>query len=265
MTDTAPASTVKSAMRTLDILELLVAQGRPLAAHEISTALAIPVSSLSYLLNTLADRGYVARDGRRYGPGQGLSRLQPRHEADTLTQRAAKVVQSLRLRLNETVGFFVPRGHEVEAAVSEIGTHALRYTLDVGQRAPMHAFAAGKAILATYDEAEFEAYLAQSIRKSMTPQTLIDEADLRAEIAEVRRTGLGRTREEYTPGIHAIGKVVMAGDRAVGAVSVAIPLARLTPDLEALTIDLLRRAVDLLEHPADEGLGSDAGEAASAA
>ncbi len=249
MTDAAPSSSVKSAMRTLDILELLVAQGRPLAAHEIATALAIPVSSLSYLLNTLADRGYVERSGRRYGPGEGLNRLQPGQMADTVVQLAGPIVRSLKVRLNETAGFFVPKGHEVEAAVSEIGNHALRYTLDVGQHAPMHAFAAGKAILATYDEAELTEYFAQSERTAFTGRTLTTEAELRAELAEIRRTGIGRTREEHTPGIHGIAKVVMAGGRAVGAVSVAIPLARFDAEIEATTIGLLERAVDLLEHP----------------
>lgn len=249
MTDTAPSSTVKSAMRTLDILELLVAQGRPLAAHEISTALAIPVSSLSYLLNTLADRGYVERTGRRYGPGEGLVRLQPRESADTVVQLAGPIVKSLKVRLNETAGFFVPKGHEVEAAVSEIGNHALKYTLEVGQHAPMHAFAAGKAILATYDEPTLAEYFAESERAAFTGRTVTQEADLRAELAEIRRTGIGRTREEHTPGIHGIAKVVMSKGRAVGAISVAIPLARFTPEMEATTIDLIERAVDLLEHP----------------
>lgn len=236
-------------MRTLDILELLVAQGRPLAAHEISTALAIPVSSLSYLLNTLADRGYVERTGRRYGPGEGLGRLQPRQTADTVVQLAGPVVRSLTVRLNETAGFFIPKGDEVAAAVSEIGNHALKYTLNVGQHAPMHAFAAGKAILATYDEAELSEYFARSEREAFTPRTLTTEEQLRAEIAEIRRTGIGRTREEHTPGIHGIAKVVMAGGRAVGAISVAIPLARFSAEIETTTIALLERAVDLLEHP----------------
>jgi len=249
MTDTAPPSTVKSAMRTLDILELLVAQGRPLAAHEISTALAIPVSSLSYLLTTLAERGYIARAGRRYGPGAGLGRLQPRQKADTVVQLAGPVVRSLKVRLNETVGFFVPRGHEVEAAVSEIGNHALKYTLEVGQHAPMHAFAAGKAILATYDEPSLAEYFADSVRQAFTGRTLTQEADLRAELEKIRHAGIGRTREEHTPGIHGIAKAVMSKGRAVGAISVAIPLARLTPEMEATTIGLLERAVELLEHP----------------
>ena len=61
----AQSSQVKSATRTLDIIEYIVAHGRPLVAQEIAVALGIPVSSLSYLLGTLVDRGYLAREGRR--------------------------------------------------------------------------------------------------------------------------------------------------------------------------------------------------------
>jgi IclR family transcriptional regulator, acetate operon repressor len=251
MTDAAPTSTVKSAMRTLDILELLVAQGRPLAAHEIATALAIPVSSLSYLLTTLAERGYVEKLGRRYGPGPGLSRLQPERAADDVIARAGPIIRSLRLRLNETVGFFVPKGHEVEAAVSEIGTQALRYSLEVGRRAPMHAFAAGKAILATYSEDELAEYLATSQREAFTRHTLTTETQLCQEIETIRRNGWARTREEHTPGIQGMARVVMAGGRAAGAISIAIPLPRVTPSFEAQAIEALKHAVDLLEHPDD--------------
>lgn len=257
MSDTAPTSTVKSAMRTLDILELLVSQGRPLAAHEIASALVIPVSSLSYLLTTLAERGYVERIGRRYAPGRGLARLQPSVAADDLVARAGPIVRSLRLRLNETAGFFVPRGWEVEAAVSEIGTHALRYTLEVGRRAPMHAFAAGKAVLASFGEAELATYFAESDREAFTPKTLTGEAELRAELDEVRRTGFARTREEHTPGIHGVARVVRVDDRIAGAISVAIPVVRLTPEMEAETMHLLRRAVDVMERPDGEDEGSE--------
>ncbi len=73
----APAATnpVKSAMRTLDVIEYVVANRQGAVAQEIAGALAIPVSSLSYLLGTLVERGYLARAGRRYLPGPGLERL----------------------------------------------------------------------------------------------------------------------------------------------------------------------------------------------
>ena len=57
----AQSSQVKSATRTLDIIEYVVAHPRPLVAQEIATALGIPVSSLSYLLSTLVERDYLVR------------------------------------------------------------------------------------------------------------------------------------------------------------------------------------------------------------
>ena len=48
MTQKPETSSVKSATRTLDILEFVVGCARPVSAAEIAAALAIPVSSLSY-------------------------------------------------------------------------------------------------------------------------------------------------------------------------------------------------------------------------
>ena len=72
----ASSPQVKSALRTLDILEILTDTPRPLAAQEIAEMLSIPVSSLSYLLATLCQRGYLTRNpDRRYVPGPALERF----------------------------------------------------------------------------------------------------------------------------------------------------------------------------------------------
>lgn len=52
-------STVKSAARVLDILELLASSGRAMTHAEIGRRTAIPKSSLTQLLRNLAERGYV--------------------------------------------------------------------------------------------------------------------------------------------------------------------------------------------------------------
>lgn len=255
MADAGTTATVKSALRTLDILEFVVAQNRPLAAHEIATALAIPVSSLSYLLSTLADRGYLERAARRYVAGAGLARLRAPGPAHGLVEQVAPIVRGMRMQLNETASFFVPRGYEVETLVSEVGIHALRYTLEPGQRAPLHAFAAGKAILATFGPDELDDYFAGADRPAFTPATIVAEAALRDQIAEIRRTGIARTREEHTSGICGLARIVTIDGLVAGAISTAIPIARFTPEMEAKAIDLLTRAADLLAYrpspPAD--------------
>lgn len=241
------SSSVKSATRTLDIIEYVVGAGRPLVAQEISNALGIPVSSLSYLLSTLADRGYLLRAGRRYTPGPGLERLQVKTGAFTLPERVAPLVRTLRMQLNETASFWVRHGWEIEPIATEMSEQALRYAVETGTRLPMHPLASGKALLAAMPAEELDSYFAEVKLEKFTPATITSEAGLRKELAEAERTGFARTDEEYSLGITGIGRVVMLGDEIAGALSVAIPKVRFTPALEQRTKDLLQRTAGLLE------------------
>jgi IclR family acetate operon transcriptional repressor len=241
------SSQVKSATRTLDIIEYVVAHDRPLVAHEIAVALGIPVSSLSYLLATLVERGYLAREGRRYSAGPGLERLQARSGGLALAERAASLVRALRVQLNETASFFIRSEWDVEVIVTETSEQALRYSLEVGTRLPMHVMASGKALLAALPEDELERYFAQSERARFTPATVTSEKALRAELERVRRTGIATTEEEYSLGIQGIGRVVTVGGEAVGALSVAIPTARCTDAVRERAVELLGRTAELLE------------------
>jgi IclR family acetate operon transcriptional repressor len=236
------ASQVKSATRTLDIIEYVVARGRPLVAQEIAVALGIPVSSLSYLLATLVERGYLARDGRRYSAGPGLARLQAKSGGLGLRERAAPLVRSLRVALNETASFFVRSGWEVEALVTETSEQALRYSLETGRRLPMHALASGKALLAALPDAELEAYFANYERERFTGSTVTAEKALRRDLAEIRRTGFAVTNEEYSLGIRGIGKVVRMDGVPVGSLSVAIPTVRFDETVQRRAIELLERS-----------------------
>ncbi len=241
------SSSVKSATRTLDILEYVVAQGRPVGAVEIATALNIPISSLSYLLATLIERRYLDRAGRLHTPGPALERLQPPSQTTTLADRVRPRVRSISLQLNETAAFFIRQGYEMEAIASEVSSHALRYNVEVGRLLPLHAFAAGKAVLATFSEQELIDYFAAVERSAYTPQTMTDEALMRAEIEMIKLRGLARTQGAFTPGIVGLGRAVLTPEGALlGALSVAIPAARMTPELEERAGLLLVRASETL-------------------
>ncbi|MPT48957.1 MAG: IclR family transcriptional regulator [Sphingobium sp.] len=232
-------------MRTLDIIEYIVARPSGVVAQDIAAALAIPVSSLSYLLATLVERDYLKREGRRYLPGPGLDRLRAPFKEMTLEERVTPLVRSLRLHLNETVSFFVRVGWEMKALVTETAEQSLRYSIRVGTRTPMHCLAGGKAMLAALSPEEFERYLAEATLSSFTARTIFDEAVLRAEINEIRACGIARTYEEYTPGIRGIGKVLMVDDMPLGAFAVAIPIPRCDAQLEERTIEQLTETVRL--------------------
>ncbi len=246
MNDSAFPSTVKSATRTLDIIEFVVSAGRPLVAQDIAAALVIPVSSLSYLLNTLVERGYLLRTGRYYAPGPGLERLQASAPVFTLADRVAPLVRALRIQLNETASFFVRREWTVEALATEGSDHALRYAVPTGAGAPLHAFSSGKALLAAMSEEELDRYFATTERRTFTAATIVGEASLRAEIAAVRASGIARTFEEHTPGIVGLGRAARIEGEVVGAFSVAIPVVRFDEAVERRASDLLTRTTELL-------------------
>jgi len=241
------SSQVKSATRTLDIIEYVVAHPRPLVAQEIATALGIPVSSLSYLLATLVERDYLVREGRRYSPGSGLDKLQLHAGSYTLADRAAPLVRTLRLQLNETTSFWVREGWEVEALLTESSEQALRYAVPTGNRMPMHPLAAGKALLARLADDELDRYFAEAERLRYTPSTVTAEKALRKEIAETRKSGFAFTDEEFSLGIVGIGRAVTTGGETVGALSVAIPKVRCDEATRRRVMDLLERTAGLLE------------------
>jgi len=244
MNGTTP-STVKSAMRTIDIIEYVVARPAGVVAQEIAAGLTIPVSSLSYLLATLVERQYLARVGRRYLPGPALARLASPRMALSLADRVRPLVKSLRSQTNETASFFVRDGWQLEAIVTETAEQSLRYSISVGTRIPMHSLAAGKALLAMLSDDEIDAYFTQVQLEPFTPHSATDEKALRTELAAIRMTGIGRTREEYTPGICGLGMAALVDGMAVGAFAVAIPLPRFTAELEARAVQKLEQTVRL--------------------
>ena len=243
---TSAVPPVKSALRTLDVIEFVVAHRQGVVAQEIAGALGIPVSSLSYLLTTLADRGYLVREGRRYLPGPGLERLRAAPEALPLADRVAPLVRALKGELNETASFMVQRGWEVEALVTEASDQALRYAVDPGTRRPLHALAAGKVILAALTPSELARYFAETTRAVFTPATRTGEADLTADIARITADGMAVAREEATVGIVGTAVPARIDGQFVGAFSVAIPAVRFDAALEGRVRQALLRAAAAL-------------------
>ncbi|MEH3106835.1 MAG: IclR family transcriptional regulator [Sphingomonas fennica] len=242
MTPALPPS-VKSADRTVGIIEHVARSPGPVGAQQIADTLGIPASSLSYLLGTLVDRGWLQVQGRRaYVIGPTLRALlgpvgQP------LADRAAPIVRRIRHQLNETCGYFERSGHDLVAVVSETGQQALSYTMTIGQRGPLHAFAAGKAMLAMLPREALEAYLAERPLARFTPYTLTSRSALRRDLALVRQRGHALTEHEHTLGLVSVA--VPVGDPAgdgFGAISVAVPSVRFDDALKDRALGLLDQA-----------------------
>jgi DNA-binding IclR family transcriptional regulator len=242
----APAP-VKSADRVFDLLEFVSDAPEPPGFSQLLAGLGIPRSSLFHLLNNLLARGYLvqaASGGYRLGPA--VRRLAERLAGPSLATLVQPFLRQLSADLNETAGFYVRACDMVETLASVAGNQPLAFTMRVGVRAPLYAVSAGKVLLAQLPAGEFAAYLARVAFEPITPATLRSTAMLADQIAAARADGFAYSRDEFTPGITGIAIAVGDRDGVIGALNLAVPSVRFTPEREAAFRRELRTAGVLL-------------------
>jgi DNA-binding IclR family transcriptional regulator len=233
---------VKSAARTVALLELLAARGdRPARLDELAAELGVPRSSMYQLLRTLVACRWVRTDvtGSLYGIGirallTGTSYLD--------TDRRVRVIRPYLDEASDALGETIHLARFDSPNVVYLATresHAYVRTISrVGRRIPAHAGALGKALLAERSDAEL-AHLAEPLT-ALTENTHTDRASLLADLAQVRERGYSIEHEETVPGIAGFGFALRYDSPAIDAISCSVPLARLTADHEARIMTVMR-------------------------
>jgi DNA-binding IclR family transcriptional regulator len=245
--ETAPAS-VKSALRTVELLELLAAAPHPMTLAEVHRELPYPKSSLLVLLRTLVGRGWLQVEpvSGRYSIGlrallAGSSYL----DRDLVAQFSGPLLRRLSEELDETVHVARLDGSDVIYLASRESTHHLRTTSRVGRRLPANACSLGKALLSTRSDAVVDALLPE-VLESRTPNTLADRESLFADLAVTRERGWAREVGENTAGLACVAVVLPHDVPAVDAISCSIPIDRFSPELEARVVPALRAVAEEL-------------------
>ena len=233
---------VKSAARTVDLLEVLAARGdRPARLRELAEELGVPRSSMYALLKTLIDRGWVRTDatGSLYGIGirallTGTSYL----DSDTRVGAVRPYLDEASDALGETLHLARLDGPDVVYLATRESHEYLRTFSRVGRRLPAHAGALGKALLAERPDAELPLPAGDLAR--LTPNTRTDRAALAADLAAVRVRGYAVDREEGVLGISGFGFALRYDSPARDAISCSVPVARLTEEHERQIVAVMR-------------------------
>jgi IclR family transcriptional regulator, acetate operon repressor len=112
--------------------------------------------------------------------------------------------------------------------------------------APLYAVSAGKITLSELRAEELSQYLARATFAPVTPHTVRSKSRLKQEIQKAKATGFAYSREEFTLGITAIATAVRSESKFYGAINLAVPTARFTPDRDADFREALRRTAQII-------------------
>lgn len=237
---------VKSAARTIEILELLASESQPLTLTAIAARLPMPISSLHQLLKTLVARGWLdtpTPGGYIIGVRAlliGMSFI----ERDPVVRAMGPLLTALRSELGETVHLARLDGSHIVYLASRESEHQLRSVSRVGQSLSAHATALGRAALATLDDAEIRRLFPGPLER-LTDHTICDTEDLVRDIERIRARGWAYEREENTLETGCVA-VAIPGLYPPYATSCSVPLTRLTPERAEVIAGALRAAVRAL-------------------
>ena len=241
----------KPTMRQFALLEALAKMDRFATLQTVVEETGLPKPTVHRMLQQLEMAGMVQRDGdgRQYTTGLRLRQL-----AETVllnnTVHGARhlVLRRLVEEVGETCNLTAFNGSEV-VYLDRVETPApLRFYLQAGSVVPAHCSATGKLFLAQMTPSQRRRLLGQVSLERFTPKTITDMDAIEAEIAIVKRDGVGYDREEYLPGLICVAVLVPSTNRTSNlGLAIQAPSMRLTPQRVEAAIPALQRAASALQ------------------
>jgi DNA-binding IclR family transcriptional regulator len=225
--DAVEMSPVKSAERTVKILETLAASPTRLTLSQLQERTGYPRSSLHALVRTLRELKWVETDdaGSAFGVGPhallaGTAYL----DRDPALIFAYEALEDLRAELGYTVHYARRDENHVLYLASRESRDTVHVVSRVGRRLPAHLTALGQALLADLTTDEVTTLLPATL-DSYTPNTITDRAALLEELDAVRQRGWAFEREQGTEGVACLAATVAYRIPASDAISCSMPAA----------------------------------------
>lgn len=248
--DVAGASGVKSALRTLQILEIFSDAQQPLMLSELARRLDAPKSSCLALLDTLTERGYLYRSsaGSYYPTGRWLSHARRIAEHDPVAAQVHASLQRLRDSTGETAIDAVLAGDQSIYLDVVESTELILFSARIGDVKPLHISASGRALLGTLDAAACQTVIARLPFDGppARPSARAKAQKLARTIAEERQRGWSANIGEHRPDVISVAAGLYINGTA-HALVIAAPFHRVINRVDEIGALLHREAQRLLQ------------------
>ena len=227
--DNSKRDMVKSAARSLDILDFLSSHSGGVTLTELREQLKIPLSSLFNIMMTLVQKGYAVRDELTlmYRLGPKVLQLAASYNVQTdLIQVAEPYMNKICRLTGETTSLTILRDDMIFFIYKAVGESVLQIVNPVGTTLAAHATGSGKVILAYLPEAEIDRIYPKEHLPRFTPKTIISKKILKSQLSEIKNAGYAFDDEESNTGVWAVAGCIhdpigrpMAAVSVVGLVS----------------------------------------------
>lgn len=246
---TTPTTHMSSTEKALKIMMAFTPHNHPMGTLELSHKLGIHKSTVSRLLNLLADNGFLQKDSetKKYVLGRAAAEIGNavhRSLNNEIVTIAQPYLNELCETVSESVALEVVSGSNVVLAYHSEGRRHIRFSFQLGEQVPIHVAAGAKTILA-YSPADFVDQCLKRPFHRFTDNTIVSKKTYRALLEHVRKTGIAYDYGERYEDTNAIAAPILNHEGiAIAAVVIAGPAFRLTTEFLADAVSPLRQAAD---------------------
>lgn len=219
--------------KAMEVLETIALSSTPLRFTDVLHRVDQPRGTLHRQISNLIEEGLLStRADHSYELGLKLLKFASRAWSSNQFRAIAEPhLKHLHETTGETVHLGILNGVEVIYLDKVESRQAVRMYSQIGNSAPAFCTGVGKAALAALPDAELHSRIASILFKRYTGTTLVNEAELSAEIRTIRETGNAFDREEHEEDIHCVAAPIHSSDRTfVAGVSVTAPIYRVDMD-----------------------------------
>ncbi|GAB2511890.1 Pca regulon regulatory protein [Corynebacterium atrinae] len=239
---------VQSLVRGLSVIRTFNADRPRQTLAQVAEATGLARATARRFLHTLVTVGYAGTDGNEFWLTPRVLELGYSYMSGLgLPAIAQPRLEELSRHVGESSSLSVLDGSDVVYVNRVPVRRIMTVSITIGTRFPAYATSMGRVILAGMTEEELNAYLAAVDLRALTPATLIDAAELRAELQRVREQGWAIVDQELEPGLRSLAAPVYSPQgRVVAAVNISTQTV--VHDLEELHRTFLPALIDTAEH-----------------
>ena len=229
--------------KALSLLNFFSQQRSEIGLSDLARLARMNKATVYRYMSEMADQGIVEQThkGKSYRLGPEILRLAALREAAVpLLEVARQTAKQLSDDTGETAHISIIQGQRLNTLTHYYSTrHGTRVTMEDAEVLSFHGTASGLSILAFAPAAFRDQILGQDLIRH-TAHTETDPERIRARLKDIRETGIAQSVGGFEADVHSLASPIFGPDALpMGALAVAVPVARMTDDMIAFCLSRL--------------------------
>jgi IclR family KDG regulon transcriptional repressor len=228
---------INSILRASNVLKCFQGSKTHFKISELARELGLDRSTTYRLLLSLQKCGFVEKDRKTGEYSLGVATFEIGNmylRRMDFIQISKPIMTELAAKVQETVHLAVLSDMEIVYVEKVDSPRALGVMSKIGQRAPVHCTALGKALLAHQPRDEISRILNAIRLKPYTASTITSKKKLLEELSKIKEQGYSLDRREYEEDVECIGSPIRDYlGNTIAAMSISGPQRKIGTPQEA--------------------------------